>query len=429
MLYSGSSFMFQQFRIAVFRVLAIGLLSGSQQSAEVQFRINQVEWVRQERLYLDSDQHFDERYKKEIGTILTALFGTPDEPEFHFLYEDEEDDPARDVISLENLKLAAGPVKSGRHGEPAGLYREHCVQCHGITGDGRGPTAMFLNPPPRDFRLGKFKFKSTPLRRPPPDEDLSNVIRHGITGTSMPAFATLKPFEVEALVDYVKYLSIRGGLERRLLAEVDAMDGDPLLDLRLAGSEDEGEREAFGDQLAAIVEEFWIEDIVERWADADEKITEVPVPPEMFDVNSKDHSAFVESGRQLFRGKANCAQCHGPTGLGDGQNENYDDWTNDWLKTAGVDPNLPESYQDFIDAGALKPRFISPRNLQLSVFRGGNRPEDIYRRIVNGIEGTPMPSAPTLTSDEIWALVAFVRQLKFEGTDAEVPHLVNSSVD
>ena len=185
MLYSGSSFMFQQFRIAVFCVLAIGLLSGCEQSAEVQFRFNQVEWVRQERLYLDSDQHFDERYKKEIGTILTALFGTPDEPEFHFLYEDEEDDPARDVISLENLKLAAGPVKSGRHGEPAGLYREHCVQCHGITGDGRGPTAMFLNPPPRDFRLGKFKFKSTPLRRPPPDEDLSNVIRHGITGTSL----------------------------------------------------------------------------------------------------------------------------------------------------------------------------------------------------------------------------------------------------
>ena len=55
--------------------------------------------------------------------------------------------------------MAAGPVKSGRHGEPAGLYLEHCVQCHGISGDGRGPTAAFLNPYPRDFRLGKFQIQ------------------------------------------------------------------------------------------------------------------------------------------------------------------------------------------------------------------------------------------------------------------------------
>jgi mono/diheme cytochrome c family protein len=127
---------------------------------------------------------------------------------------------------------------------------------------------------------------------------------------------------------------------------------------------------------------------------------------------------LIESGRQLFRGRANCVQCHGLTGVGDGQNENYDDWTNDWLKTAGVDPNFPETYQPFLEAGAMPPRHISPRNLRLSVFRGGSRPADIYRRIANGIEGTPMPSAPTLSSDEIWALVAYVRNLRFESADA-----------
>ena len=413
--------MLQEFRstILVFAVAAI-LSVGCEPSGKVEFRFNQVEWVRQERLNLDDDDHYDVKYKREVGTILTALFGTPDEPTFPFIYS-EDDDPARETIKLENLKLAAGPVKSGRHGEPAGLYREHCVQCHGISGDGRGPTAAFLNPYPRDFRLGKFKFKSTPLRRPPTNEDLTNVIRHGIPGTAMPAFQTLSPAEVEALVDYVKYLTIRGQLERRLLAEVDVMDGDPLLNLELATSKDAADKEEFGDQLATLVEEFLIEDIVERWADADSSVTDVPVPPEAFAAKNMGHEAFVESGRQLFRGKANCAQCHGPTGLGDGQNENYDDWTNDWLKTAGVDPNFKESYQHFLDAGAFRPRFISPRNLQLAVFRGGNRPEDIYRRIANGIEGTPMPSAPTLTSDEIWALVAFVRQLKFESAEPGAP--------
>lgn len=403
----------------LFALLATVLLVGCEGSSEVQFRFNQVEWVKQERLNLEDGDHFDDKYKREIGNILTALFGTPGDPEFPYLFEEDED-PARDVIKLENLKLAAGPVKSGRLGEPAGLYREHCVQCHGISGDGHGPTAAFLNPPPRDFRLGKFKFKSTPLRRPPTNEDLSKIIRHGIPGTAMPAFQTLNPKEVEALIDYVKYLTIRGQMERRLLAEVYVMDGDPLLDLELVSAE--SSREEFEDQLFAIVEEFLIEDIVERWASADERVTDVPVPPESFAKKHSDHSSFVESGRLLFRGKANCVQCHGPTGLGDGQNENYDDWTNDWLKTAGVDPNFRDSYQHFLDAGAFRPRHISPRNLQLAVFRGGSRPEDIYRRIANGIEGTPMPSAPTLSPEEIWALVAFVREMKFSALDeSELP--------
>ena len=399
----------------VLTLLTVCLLVGCNGSSEVKYRFNEVEWVKQERLNLEDGEHYDPKYKREVGTILTALFGTPDEPVFPFLTEDV-DDPGRQVIQLENLKLAAGPVKSGRQGEPAGLYREHCVQCHGITGDGKGPTAAFLNPYPRDFRLGKFKFKSTPLRKPPTDEDLTSVIRHGIPGTAMPAFQTLSPQEVESLVDYVKYLSIRGQMERRLLAEVGVMDGDPLLDLELLSVD--ADREQFEDQLFTIVQEFLVEDIVERWANADDSISDVPVAPESFEVAHVDHKSFVESGRLLFRGKANCVQCHGPTGLGDGQNKNYDDWTNDWLKTAGVDPHDKTSYQHFRDAGAFKPRYISPRNLQLAVFRGGSRPEDIYRRVANGIEGTPMPSAPTLTSDEIWALVAFVREMKYTAMKA-----------
>ncbi|MEM9410594.1 MAG: cytochrome c, partial [Planctomycetota bacterium] len=288
-------------RISTFAFVILGIFVsiGCEPSSEVNFRFNQVEWVKQERINLDDGEHFDGAYKEEIGNISTALFGTPNEPDFQFLYS-EEDDPAREVLSLENLKLAAGPVKSGRHGEPAGLYREHCVQCHGISGDGKGPTAGFLNPYPRDFRVGKFKFKSTPLRRPPTDEDLTNIIRHGISGTAMPAFSTLSIQDVAALVDYVKYLSIRGQLERRLLAEVYNMDGDPLLDLSLA--EEEEYRTDFEDQLLTIVEEFLIEDIVERWADADDAVTDVPVPPESFSEKSEDHLAFVESGRQLFRG-------------------------------------------------------------------------------------------------------------------------------
>ncbi|MEM9703113.1 MAG: c-type cytochrome, partial [Planctomycetota bacterium] len=41
------------------------------------------------------------------------------------------------------------------------LYTVHCMHCHGSTGAGDGPTAKYLHPLPRDYRLGKYKFIST----------------------------------------------------------------------------------------------------------------------------------------------------------------------------------------------------------------------------------------------------------------------------
>jgi mono/diheme cytochrome c family protein len=392
--------------------LAVCFLVGCGGSPAPEFRLNSVEWLKQERLNLKEGEHFSESYRAEISNLLTALFGTPDKPDFPFLLGDT--DPAHKVISLKNLQMAAGPVRSNRQGEPAGLYREHCVQCHGISGDGLGPTAAFLNPYPRDFRLGKFKFKSTPLRRPPTDEDLARIIRNGIPGTAMPSFRTLSPEEVASLVDYVKYLSIRGQFERRLISELQSLDGDPLLNLSLIrDSSASDQREIFEEQLQTIVGEYFSDDIVRAWTKADQSVTKVPPAPRAFATDDGDHQALLETGKSIFFGKANCIQCHGDTGLGDGQTENFDDWTNDWLKTSGVDPSFRETYQPFIEAGALKPRHIRPRNLQMPVFRGGSRPEDIYRRIANGIEGTPMPSTPTLTPGEIWALVSYVKALPY----------------
>ena len=58
----------------------------------------------------------------------------------------------------------------------------------------------------------------------------------------------------------------------------------------------------------------------------------------------------------------------------------------------------------------------------MPVFRGGKHPDDVYLRIANGIEGTPMPSSAALTSDEIWALVAYVQALPYEPALAEELH-------
>ena len=98
-----------------------------------------------------------------------------------------------DFVDVGNLVMAAGPVTSTRlsgdvddatstRNEGRGLYRQHCVHCHGINGDGKGPTAAFLKPYPRDFTMGKFKFNSTRVGAPSTHDDLRRVLMNGING-------------------------------------------------------------------------------------------------------------------------------------------------------------------------------------------------------------------------------------------------------
>ena len=169
--------------------------------------------------------------------------------------------------------------------------------------------------------------------------------------------------------------------------------------------------EEYLDTMWGIVGERLMEDVIERWVDADDNETEVPDAPAAFDSDHDGYRALLASGRELFYTRGNCAQCHGDTGVGNGQVESFDDWTNDWIKTPGVNPFNPKTYKQFTEAGALSPRPIKPRNLTSAVYRGGGQPEEIYLRIANGIEGTPMPAATALSEDEIWALVAYVKSL------------------
>jgi mono/diheme cytochrome c family protein len=170
-------------------------------------------------------QGFTEQQKQNVDDILAALYGSPDAPTLPAL-------PNADitkVVDLSKLKLAAGRVGSDETGRPRGLYRKHCAHCHGITGDGNGPTASFLNPYPRDYRAGLFKFKSTPIGRHPLHEDLKRIVIDGIPGTAMPSFRLLSDPEIESLVDYVKYLSIRGETERQLYNSLGELDEKELL--------------------------------------------------------------------------------------------------------------------------------------------------------------------------------------------------------
>jgi len=126
----------------------------------------------------------------------------------------------------------------------------------------------------------------------------------------------------------------------------------------------------------------------------------------------------------LFYGTiANCVKCHGDSALGDGQTTDYDEWAKEFIND-GKDKKVVSTY---VSLGLLPPRTIRPRNLRQGVFRGGLRPIDIYWRIMNGIEGTPMPALATnirkdsdppeakkLNPDEVWDIVNYVESLPYE---------------
>jgi mono/diheme cytochrome c family protein len=91
-------------------------------------------------------------------------------------------------------------------------WRASCAPCHGLTGDGRGPAARWLDTPPRDFTRGEFKWRSTPSGALPTDADILRTIDAGALGTPMPGWAGRLPARTRlALVQVVKSFSPRFG--------------------------------------------------------------------------------------------------------------------------------------------------------------------------------------------------------------------------
>ncbi|WP_197442517.1 cytochrome c [Lignipirellula cremea] len=379
---------------------------------EARFRLNTVYMHAQERK-INAD--LDEQREQEVANVLSGLFGTPDAPNLPEL----AGNPFAGIVELGKLQMAAGPV--GRDPEtqrPRGLYREHCAHCHGVTGNGLGPTASFLNPYPRDFRRGTFKFKSTKEGDRPSREDLHKTLYDGIAGTAMPSFKLLKRDELDALADYVRYLSIRGQTERALWEEIGALDEDQrLLDPSLADSTDPAKQAEYAKQLSTIRK--MVTGIAEGWQIAGEQVVEIP-PRATGELTGPALEESIARGRELFNGTtAACSTCHGVLAVGDGRADLYDKWTEE------LEPANPDAVAEYEALGALPPRVIKPRNLRSGVYRGGRRPIDLYWRIHNGIEGSGMPAASMkppgaaadakgLSEEDLWSIIDYVRSLPYE---------------
>lgn len=79
----------------------------------------------------------------------------------------------------------------------AETYKALCLRCHGEKGDGHGPIAWYLDPYPRDLtKAGFINSKSM--------ERLTNSVKNGVAGTSMPAWGRmLNDAQVQAVLQHV----------------------------------------------------------------------------------------------------------------------------------------------------------------------------------------------------------------------------------
>lgn len=293
------------------------------------------------------------------------------------------------------------------------LYMEHCVHCHGTSGDGNGPTAEYLNPRPRDYRLGRFKFKSTIDSDKPTRADLDRIIRHGIPGTYMPSFMLLSEHESKAIVEYVRWLAMRGDLEHRLASELGSdyslkavkeilADGGTSREEHLAslkailigwagdGTED---NPGFVSETA--------DELVAAWTAAEE----ATVNPTVSRVDDTEESRKI--GRGLYLKEAKCVNCHGNAARGNGP------------QTRDYEKNDAKGGEPFGEPGLhdLWGNVIKPRDLTAGIYRGGRRPIDIYRRIRGGITVSKMPPHPEklLNDEQVWHIVNYVLSIPLEG--------------
>ncbi len=260
----------------------------------------------------------------------------------------------------------------------AETYRQQCYHCHGASGGGDGSTVRYLNPLPRDYRPGIFKFTALNNKAKPRHEDLMHTLEEGIYTTAMPSFKRLPKSMLAGLADYVRLLAIRGETELLVSLEYD---------------------QDRGFSLDKVLEMYDL--VVGMWREGDSELIvfdgRVPaVTPEA-----------IERGRALFMSEtgANCIGCHGAQGRGNGVSA----WETDMVGEEYVKDDWKNE--------------ITPRDLTRGIYRFGRRPIDLYRRIYAGINGTPMPahfdlqlteadgSTRRLVESDLWDLVAFVRAL------------------
>jgi mono/diheme cytochrome c family protein len=311
--------------------------------------------------------------RTDLAAALDKWFGTPSQPTVKIDPEDEKASAfmaAAEALQLDDATLAAGGI----------LYRRHCLHCHGLTGDGRGPTGPWLSPHPRDYRKGKFKYTSTRTGTGwamPSRDDLFRTLTQGVPGTSMPSFGVLPEEQLEQLVSYVIHLSLRGQAEEITMVDlIKKKPGEKFKD-------SEGDEISIDQYLQARFRFLLLTDN-DGWSAANRN-NHVITPSAPFPEEKEAREQAITNGYKTFISDAGgCLKCH--TDYGRQALFLFDEW------------------------GTL----VRPRDLTAGGFRGGRRPIDLFWRIKGGIGPSTMPKIEgTINDKQVWELVAFAQAVAY----------------
>jgi mono/diheme cytochrome c family protein len=232
------------------------------------------------------------------------------------------------------------------------IYTRYCVRCHGEHGDGNGPAAPGMWPPPRDFRSARFKFAGIEDRGLPADDELVRIIRGGLHGSAMLGW-DLSRDEARAAAHYIKTFSPpgRGFRNPRLAVKPPIIPPDPH---RTTGAK-----------------------------------------PDLLD-----------RGSRLYHSVFQCAQCHPSYATA----ADFDRWG--VAPPRAEAPALPvPKWSDGYQSVLLPPDFRRHPMRSVRVDdTGAANPDDLYRVIAYGLQG-PMPGYGHLDHDDIWAVVHYVKSV------------------
>lgn len=269
----------------------------------------------------------------------------------------EQTAPFKQPMKLAGKIIPADTLNAGRV-----AYLQYCRACHGDKGDGKGPAAPGLRPPPRDFTQGSFKFGGVLDQRLPRDEDLVRIVRGGLHGTAMVGW-DVPARKLDEIIQYIKTLS-------------------------------------------------------PKWQDDDAVGEPVVVPPDPW--AGERQAQAVERGKQLYHGFAQCLGCHAAYAtrqyVYEASKATIGSGTTDFRE----DMYQPELKDSEYGLKILPPDFLFN---ELRSIEKGTEVHDLYRILVAGVTGAAMPAWNPVTlpnkETDVFAIAYYVRSLlELKGTRA-----------
>lgn len=304
-----------------------------------------------------------------IGAIILVyviwfqgMKSVPESIEFQTVERTVKDFPASMTLKTKY----EDPSDSAKSGQK--VYEQYCIGCHGQSGGGDGVAASFLDPKPRNFNSGVFKFTSSVQGTLPTREDLMKTVTEGLPGSSMPSFRLLPEAERKNVVEFILHLT----RNVRYFTVLNAIVTDAMIS---ADEEDPFTKEVLKEAL-----EDDADILVAREAKA--------MFPETIEPDIDTDS--LVTGRLIFL--KSCMSCHGREGQGQTMR----------------DPDGKLQLDDFKEPSR-------PRNLTTGIYRHGTDARSIWYRIKRGLDGAIMPATGSASSDEAWHTAHYV-QLLFDSS-------------